>query len=284
MHAVAPGKTLLYGAAGTGKTYSLTTLAEAGLSLHVLFTDPGGEASLIDAIVDKGLSTNNIHWNYVAPASTDWDTLKNTAQQISAFSYEALVKMKTGIKKDKYRQFFELLALMSNFKCAHCGEEFGAVDTWGDDKAFVIDSISGLNQMAKDLTVGSKPTPHQGEWGVMMDIEERLINNLASSCKCFVVCTAHPDRYNDEATGIPTYMPAFLGNKLAPRIPRMFDNVVVSLKEGSNFLWSTARQNYIQKARDLPISDKLPPDFGQIVDAYRKRIKALGLEKEKEMT
>lgn len=271
---IKPPSILNMGDIGTGKTYALATAARAGLDLRCLFTDPGGEESLIDAAVKMQLPFDHIHWNYVAPASTDWATMRNVAEQITYKDYETLSKEKSGIQKAKYRQVYELLALMTNFKCAHCGQEFGPVDSWGENVAFAFDGFSGLNQMARDLTVGAKPSPHQGEWGVMMDVEERLINKLLSDCKCYIICTAHPEGERNELTGISEYMPALLGRKLAPKVPRMFSDVVLSWKDGREFYWSTIKAMYRLKARNLPLEDKLPPDYKKVVDHYQSRVNA----------
>lgn len=270
--AVKPPTVLLMGPPGSGKTYSLATLVKAGLSLRVVFTDPGGEESLLDAARDLKLPLDNIHWNYIAPASIDWASFQNIAKRIQTQNYESLSKERHGIEKGKYRQFFDLLALLSDFTCAHCGQSFGPVDSWDASCAFALDSISGLNQMAYDLAVGAKPAPHVGEWGVMMTAEERLLNKLTSDCRCFVICTAHPEPLRDETTGQIAFLPALLGSKLAPRLPRSFSDIVLTVKEGASFTWSTATPRYALKARNLPLREKLQPDFGQIVQSYKRRI------------
>lgn len=264
------------GPPGTGKTTSLATLVKAGLSVRILFTEPGGEESFIDAMIRMKLPFDNVHWAYVAPGSTDWSTLEDMAKRITLLGYKDLSDLKTGIGKDKYRQFYELLATMANFKCARTGEELGPVDKFGEDCAFCLDSISGLNVMAKDLTVGAKPTMHQGEWGVAMNTEDRLIQKITSDVKCLTVCTAHVEKQRDEITGAMLITPSFLGNKLAPVIPRMFSDVILTVRENTNFFWSTAATGADLKARNLPISGKLLPEFQPIVTSCLKRKEAIG--------
>ena len=276
---IKPPAIILMGAVGTGKTYSLASWVKAGLSLRVLFTDPGGEESLVDALLDQKLPLDNVHWKYIAPASVDWDTMKNTASIVTTMNYESLAKVKEGVNKGKYRQFYQILACLSEFVCDRTGENLGPVDSWGNDCVFALDSMSGLNQIAKDLVVGAKPAPHQGEWGMMMDVEERLINKIASDCKCFVTVTTHFDTYRDELTGVPKYMPAMLGNKLAPRLPRMFSDVVLAKRVEDQFVWSTLENNYDLKARNFPISSKILPDFQQAVRKYKARLNAVNVAK-----
>jgi hypothetical protein len=268
-----PATVLLLGAVGTGKTYSLASWIKAGKSLRVLFTDPGGEESLLDAIMEQKLPIDNVHWTYVAPASTDWKTMEEVAQRITMSGYEDLAKEKFGLKKDKYRQFYQLLSSLSNFVCARTGEHLGAVDSWGSDCVFALDSTTGLNQIAKDLVVGAKPAPHMGEWMTMMDCEERLLNKLTSDCHCYVVVTAHPEKVMNEQAGIPMFNAALLGSKLAPRVPRMFSDVILARKDGDQFWWSTVAPYYDLKSRNLPLRDRLPPSFEGVVASVNRRQK-----------
>jgi hypothetical protein len=135
----------------------------------------------------------------------------------------------------------------------------------------VIDSLSGVNIMAMNLVVGSKPVKHQGDWGVAMDNLERLVQKLCIDTKCHFVLIAHAERETDEVQGGSKIMAATLGRKLAPRLPRFFSDVVLADKQGTKFTWSTAAVGADLKARNLPIADGLPPDFGQIIASWKKQ-------------
>jgi len=265
--------TLLMGEPGTGKTTALTTYIEAGLELFVLITDPGGEEALLDEMSKKKLPMDKLHWNYVAASSLDWDVFEDMAKKIGAFSYSDLSTMKS-MGKDKTQQFMQLLGVMKNFKCQPTGESYGSITSWGADRAFALDSLSGVNTMAMEMMTGTKPTAHEGEWGVAMNAEEKLIKKLCSDLKCFGCITAHVEREPDMLTGTPKIMVSALGRKLAPKLPKDFSDVVYSYRDGSNFYWSTMAANVVLKARTLPLSDKLAPSFGQVVNAYRKRVEA----------
>jgi len=265
-------KTLLLGAPGSGKTTALVTLIEAGLELFVTITDPGGEEALLDAMAKWKLPMNKLHWHYIAAASPSWDTLKKMATVITALDYKGVTEIKAGIEKRDYQQFFQLLGNMANFKDQH-GEEFGAVDSWGPERAYALDSLSGLNTMALDMVLGAKPAAHQGEWGIAMNAEEKLVKKLCADTKCFFVLTAHVEREMDETIGRPQLMAGALGRKLAPKLPKDFSDVVYAHRSGTDFLWSTTAANIDLKARTLPLSDKLEPSFGQVVDAWKKRVK-----------
>jgi len=264
-------KTLLIGPPGSGKTTSLVTCIEAGLDLFVLGTDPGFEESLLDAMERKNLPIEKLHYHYVAPATAPWSALINSAQQINGFDYETLTKLKSGISKSSYTQFIELLTVLSDFTDQRTGESFGPVDDFPPDCFLAIDSLSGINIMAMDLMVGGKPTPHQGEWGVAMNAEEKLLLKLTSDLKCFFCLTAHVEKEKDAISGMPLIMVSALGSKLAPKIPRTFSDVVLAVKEGDKFTWSTGAIGVDLKGRSLPIADGLEPSFEQIIEIWKRR-------------
>lgn len=263
--------TLLLGGPGSGKTYSLASFLEAGKKLAIIFTEPRGPESLLAACEAKGLDTSKVFWRYISPMAPTWEVLQNNAWLISNSSYQALSEMKAGLNKPEYRQFIRLLETMSNFVDQRTGKELGPIDEFDTSWAFVLDSLSGLNLMAMDLVVGAKPAKHQGEWGVAMDNEERLIQKLCSDTKCFFVLTAHIERTLDEVQGGTVVTAGALGRKLAPKLPRFFSDVVHAYREGSAFFWSTTSDNMDLKMRNLPIHGKLQQDFGQVIAVWEER-------------
>lgn len=263
-------KTLLLGPPGSGKTTSLVTFIEAGLELFVIGTEPGFEEVILDVMRARGLDMSKLHYRYISPASAPWSALKSMARQINIMGYDGLSSLKTGIDKQSYTQFMDLLSCLSDFTDQN-GVNFGPVDEFPENVAFAMDSLSGLNVMALDMMIGGKPTAHQGEWGVAMNAEEKLILKLTSDLKCFFVLTAHVEKEPDILTGVPLTMVGALGRKLAPKLPRTFSDVILSVKEGAKFTWSTAAVNVDLKSRSLPIKDGLRPDFGQIVEVWKQR-------------
>lgn len=262
--------TLLMGAPGAGKTDSLVTLAQAGLETAVIVTDPGGEETILDSIHRRKFA-GHIHTRYIAPSAPSWAILRDTFQKINTMSYESLSSLKAGIGKEGHRQLLDFLDTCSNFKCEVCGKVLGPVDEWDATRALCVDSASGLNMMSMSMMIGSKPTAHQGEYGVAMNAEEQLLYKLVADTNCFFVLTCHMDRVLDEVAGSVKIMPAFLGNKLAPKIPRIFSDVVMAYKEGTSFYWSTASINVDLKNRALPLRDKLEPSFVPIVEVWKRR-------------
>lgn len=256
----------LLGQSGVGKTYSVRTLAEC-VETFVISTDPGIERTVFDrgrnTINGKTHPEDRLHWHYIPPAAPSWTTLIDNADKINTMSNDALQKM-PGINKAAYSQFFDLLASCANFTCDRCGEKFGPVDEWDDSRASVIDGMSGVSMMSLDLTIGAKPVISQPDWGVAMGNIERFIVKMCVDTKCTFVLMSHIDIERDEVTGGRTGMISTLGQKLAPKLPRWFDEIPHAYRNGKDFLWSTQSDLVSTKARALPISSSLPPSFKQL--------------------
>lgn len=276
-----PPSVLLQGAPGSGKTDSCATFVEAGLDLFVISTEPDGIASLIDSITRRKLDLNRVHWTSVLPATGEWSALDDMVRTIAVSSFETIAAIKTGVGKDKTRApAMKLLNALKDFVCERTGEHFGDVATWGSDRALVLDSLSGLSLIAWMLTVGFKPSAHQGEWGVAMNFIEQLLLKLSSDRRCFFALTAHIEKEPNPITGASQVMASTLGRKLAPKIPRFFSEVVYATRTIDAgkpvFRWSTIDANADLKNRSLPIGDRLEPTFVPVVRAYREREKFAG--------
>ena len=186
-----------------------------------------------------------------------------------SYDLEALTKRKDW-EKTKYRQFFEVITSMNNFVCDRCKKEFGGVDNWNTDRAICLDSLSGTSIMAMDLAAGAKPVKAPADWGTAMDALERFINRMCTGTQCHFVMTAHLEREKDEITGGVVLMASTLGQKLAPKVPRYFDDVVQCKKDGKDFSWATSARQVDLKNRNLPLSEKLFPSFKLIIDSWKK--------------
>jgi hypothetical protein len=257
-------KVLLLGESGSGKTYSLRTLVDAGLELFVIQTEPGGT-------VLEDLPRESYHSHYVKTAAPSWTAMLDSAKKINTLSMKSLCDL-PGINKQEYAQWMEVIATLGDFKCDRCQRSFGDASLWDSTRVLVIDSLSGLNIMAMDLVVGSKPVKSMADWGIAMDNLSRLINKVATDTKCHFVLTAHLEPERDEVTGRVQNMPSTLGRKLAPVLPRFFDNVIQTIREGNTFKWSTGASNVAVKARDLPISENLAPSFAQMLTHWNAKL------------
>jgi hypothetical protein len=252
---------LLIGASGAGKTTSIKTLISCGITPFCVFTEPGFEV-LGDIPADK------LHWQYIRPASVEWESLISVARSVTALQHDAV----TGLKdpgKGKYIQFVQFLTALNNFRCDRDGKEYGDVCKWGTDRALIVDSLSGVNIMVMRHVIGGKPTAHQGEWGSAMNSLENLIQKLCTDTQCTFVLMAHAEREVDEVQGGAKIMASTLGKKLAPKIPRFFSDVVYAKKDGAKFSWTTVEPGADLKNRNLPLRDNLAPDFGPLIESWK---------------
>lgn len=253
---------LLAGGSGTGKTHSIRTLCDAGIEVFVLFTEPGMEV-LADVPSDK------LHWRYIKPASPSFASMIDSAKKINTFTQKMLSDL-TDINKTKYANFIDILSSLDNFTCQRTGKSYGSVEEWGPERAIVIDSLSGLSIAAMNLGTGSKPVKSIADWGIAMDNLERLIIKLCVDTSAVFVLTAHLEREKDEITGGTMMMPSTLGQKLAPKLPRFFSDVIHVKRVLDKFTWSTTTSNVDLKARNLKLKDDLPPSFVPIIENWKR--------------
>lgn len=260
-----PGrKVLLMGEAGSGKTYALRTLVEAGLETLVMFLEPGME-TIADIPCSAGL-----HWHYIPPADTPWEVLEKAAMQVNTLSYESLTKIQDGNRRS-FTGLIEFFAACRDFKCDRCGKAFGPIDKLDPAKqAFALDSLSGLSMLAMNLVAGTKPVKSQSDWQIAQNQVFDIIVKLTSGVPATVVVTSHIEKEVDELTGIQTTMASTLGRKLAPRLPQRFSEVILTKREGTRFSWSTAAYGVALKTRLLPIAEGLKPSFVELISMHQK--------------
>ena len=252
---------LLVGPIGTGKTTALRTIVEeCNKKLFVVATEPGIENILGDKAKGGALPKEMCHWHYISPAEVDWKILITNAKLINTLSMSDLQKMPAA-NRNKFQQFIELLTVLSNFKCDRTGEEFGPIDGFEEDVVLAIDGLSGMSQMALDLTVGSKPIVTQPEWGAAMNTILRLVRKLCYDTKCTFVFNAHLERQDNELTGGTHKTVSTLGNKLAPEIVKPFDEILSANRTADKFTWSNIEMNADLKTRVLEWRDDYTPTF-----------------------
>lgn len=268
--ALAGVNVLVEGPTGTGKTYSLGTLAETGVEMFCLFTEAGLE-TLLGYWTDRGKEVPpNVHWHVLPKPTGSFETLMKSAESINTMTQESLHKMQDP-NRGRHNQFVSLLRALTDFPDDRTGKSFGAVDTWGPDKCLVIDSLTGINPIALSLVVGGKPVKSQADWGIAQDQVEKLLRQIADGCRCHFVLLAHVEREVDQVFGGVKITVSTLGKALAPKIPPMFSDVILSSRDGTKFSWTTANPQADLKARNLPIADGIEPSFVAIIKKWQSR-------------
>lgn len=250
---------LLMGSIGCGKTHSIRTLLETHDEIFVLATEPGIEKVLGDLPKDR------VHWHYLPPAKSTWDTLLSNAKLINQLSIDALVKSKGLSKGTGYDQLVSFLEQCNDFECQRTGEKYGAVDEWGPNRAFIVDGLSGLSQMALDLVSGAKPIRSQPEWGVAQDNLMRVLRKLCNDTLCTFVLISHITKQRDEVQGGLQITVDTVGKAIAGAVLKPFDEVIFCDRSGKGkFTWSTIYSDADLKTRTLPWADDLKPTFTQL--------------------
>lgn len=266
-----PPSTLVFGPPGSGKTTSLITLLRCGLKLRVLATEPTTPNRIIEEAQKRNISTENFDWQFISPAVPSWDSLIDSAKKVNTMTLKMLADLSGGIAKTDSTQWIKMLQAIQNFRSDKTGKELGDATEWGPDCVFAVDGFTGISTMSRNLTVGLKPNPNPGEWGVMQGNILDLWRKLTADCKCFFVTISHIEREMNELTGTTNLTVSTLGSKLAPKIPGLFTTAVLAKRVGTNFLWSTIDLGVDSKPGDLPMRDDLAQDFYPIIEGYRKR-------------
>jgi hypothetical protein len=203
-------KLCVVGLSGSRKTSGLASLAKAGYNLYILDYDNG--------------------------LSILFQVLKDDPQALARVEYETL--------NDKFKNvgnrvvcngpptaWNKGIALLSNWP------EKGPLDKWTSKDVLVIDSLTlmGLASLRSALyLVGRELKPEQQDWGAAMDAVEKMIMLITSpEANCNVVVNTHVNyTENADGSGVIGGLPSALGNKLSPKIPIYFDNVLVSKNKG----------------------------------------------------
>lgn len=270
-------KVLLLGESGTGKTYSLGTLADWCQShskqMFVLFTENSTE-TLLGYWRDRGQPVPEcLHWHQSLTRPLDLSRLTDAADKVGKLSYESITKMADPNRGGENNAFWLILKSCADFPDDRTGKRFGPVDKFGLDKVFVIDSFTELGNAAGKMVIGNKPTMAPPEYGVAQNNMMNFLRLCTQGIPCTFVMTAHPSREKDEISGaIKTSVnTGGIGTAIIPQIPPLFSDMIWCVREGNEFYWDTAAYGVTTKTRSLGYKSKIKPDFAQIMDLWMKR-------------
>lgn len=254
---------LLQGHSGTGKSTALLTLIPADITPFIIAT----EANAL--MVYGRVPCPKLHYRYIKAGAPTWGAMREALVTVNTLSNDLLQKM-AGVQKERHNQILDVVGACANFKCDRCGKEFGDITSWGEDRAIVFDSYSGINDLAMMNTVGGKPILTQPDWGVAMRSEHTLLQMMTNIPTALFICIAHLASERDLVTGATQVVPSALGTKNAPDMPRMFTDVITACREGTKFRWSTVEANHVAAARHVPWSGDIPTDFGPLMAEWRR--------------
>lgn len=260
---------MLMGPGGSGKTYSLHTLVEAGLDVFVLFTESGRE-SLLGFWTDAGKPVPpNLHWHDVRAQSLGFADLAAAANDVLTLPPDLLFK-KPDPNRSKHTAFVDTLKALADFPDDRTGQKFGAVDSWGTGRVLVIDSLTGISQFAMQNVTGGKIVRDQADWGKAQGLLEFFLRKCTDGSRCHFVLLAHVEREVDQVQGGVKLMPSTLGKALPPKLSPMFSEVVLTERVGEKWQWNTASTQADTKSRYL-ITGTHPQDFRTLVSKWQSR-------------
>lgn len=267
-------KVLLIGPTGTGKTYSLGTLvdwAEANDKIVCALFAENSLDVLLGYWRDRGLEIPKcLHWHSAYTTPNPLATLLKAADDVGKLSYEALTKM-SDPHRAANNAFFKILSACSNFTSDRDGTKFGPIDSFGPDKILIFDSLTEIANAAFKMVIGSKPTASMPDYMVAQNNLMNFLRLLTQGLRCTVAMTGHVSREKDEVTGGTKLSVMSIGSALSQQIPPLFSDVIMTVREGSNFTWDTAVFGADLKTRSLGYRSKIDPNFALIMDVWKKR-------------
>lgn len=259
----------LMGPSGTGKTYSVATAVEAGLDVFLLSLEPGLEALLAYWTKQGKPIPPNLHWHVIKGQENSFLDMADMARRVNTSSLEVLAKA-ADPNRGNFTQMENIFRAMNDFPDDRTGEKFGSVASWGTDRMLVIDGLTNLGRAAMSMVVGGKSVRNISDWGIAADFVEKSLRKLCDDCLCHFTLIAHVEREVDPVLGGSKLMVATLGKALPPKIPAMFSDVILAVRDGDKWFWDTMNSQADLKTRNLTYSSKLAPDFGAILAQWRK--------------
>lgn len=268
-------KELLMGTSGTGKTYSLGTMADwcqaHGKEMFVLFTENSQE-TLLGYWRDRGMEVPAcLHWHQALTKPIPLKGLIDAADKVGKLSYEMITKMVDANRGGENNSFWKILSACADFPDDRTGKRFGSIDSWGIDRVFAIDSLTELSNSAMKMQIGNKPTASQPDYGVAQNNLLNFLRLCTQGIACPFVLTAHVDRETDAVTQTSKIMVKAIGKALGPEIPPLFSDVIYAVREGNKFTWDTAAYGVDTKSRSLGYRSGIDPNFGPVMDLWLKR-------------
>ena len=269
-------KVLLTGLEGAGKTDSVRTILEAGLNCFVVFLEPGMEV-LVDTRRGRPVYScaQGLHWKYIPVATPSWADMREAAKNLNTLSFEGIANT-VPRNRERFQAHIQLIETMGNLKCDRCNTTFGPADQLVpyEKWAVVNDSLTSISKAVLLGHIGTKGAVHKGEYGNAMYQIGNYIDMFCGMIPSMAVMMAHIDREPNEVSGGFENMVATLGQKLAPKIPRPFSDVILAKRNGDSFTWSTIEENYRLKTRNFAFSRTILPTFAPIIREWHRMIEA----------
>lgn len=275
------------GDSGTGKTHVFETLLDAGQKVRILSAESNclpvvqkvlrNRETLVKAGKKKPLEEGQF-------AICVPERPKKTSKDMATSAEGSLTKSVDGafktnpVSRAKHNRFSNICKAQAEFVDSLTGVNYGQIDDWDEDTTFMLDSMTILCESILAHIVGDKVAITQPEWGVAQGVLMQYLGFLTEDIACNLYMTAHPNKEADPNLGVTRIYPSNLGQALNPKIPGKFTEVVWCYREEGKgkdgkpemqYFWSTKDRLCVTRHTMLPCSEKIPQDFGLILNPQR---------------
>jgi hypothetical protein len=260
-------KLLFIAQSGGGKTGALASLANAGYNLRLADIDNGADV-LCNLLRNPPLRDAKPIYDPAAIERVHYVSLTEPKKILNglAVSKDATVwpramKLMLGWKDDDV--------------------DYGPVTSWGPQDVLVIDSLTGLSDAAHDLILKMNgkldaiPGSYDGRryFQLAQDLIFSFLEMVTDvSIKCNVIVNSHIT-YVDEpgfVRALPDQIapqmgfPSALGKALSPKIPRLFNTILLAKKIGDRQVIETKSANNVATKTTNPtgVKDSYPLSTG----------------------
>ena len=248
-------KLLILGNSGTGKTGALASLAAAGYRLFICDFDNG-----LDILLDPKVLAPEHRKNVFYKALQDRPVKVGDKLIPRATAWQDFQKALGDWKEPS--------------------GSLGNITTWGERDVLVVDSFTFATQRAFDDALQlagrlGQRAQIQDYGAALESIEATLEMLYGSTCACNVVMTAHLMFQGDEMSGAKKALPNVLGQKLAPKVPRYFNNMILAEKTVAGNTVTRRFQTMGTHIVDLKTSKPsaipavIPPDLAKLFAVLR---------------
>lgn len=253
-------KLLFIGESGSGKTGALASLADAGYNLRIVDLDEG-----VDLLVNL-LRHKDSKYSKAALDRVIYKTLTEPKKIINGKPIPARATV-----------WAEVMGLMNNWAV----DSLGPVSSWGSNDILVIDSLTALGnaaynfilQLNNKLMSGATGYENLRFIGQAQDMIYSFLEMLIdSTIKCNIIINSHVTfvdkqgsvRESSDQAIEQQGFPSALGRALSPKIPRLFNTVLLATKTGPMRFIETQPAINIGTKTSNPLGVKLryPIDTG----------------------
>lgn len=236
-----PIKLINIGDTGSGKTGAICSLAAAGYKVVIDDLDNGVE------VLKDILTAPAFGYAPAARLNIKWKTITEPMRVVGGqiVPKAATVWQRTVDSLGNFKMFKELNAAG---EIVENPGTLGAIDTWGEDTVYVLDTLSTLGTAANNFNLmmngnlGKKRTSMEemrdiGAAQTQLDKFLQLI--FDESIKCNVILNTHVIFAKEDGSNIePGYeglryaFPAAIGKALSPKMGKYFNHMLLTKKEG----------------------------------------------------